>query len=571
MAHSRRACITAQKNLSKFFWEGHIAKNYKYQAFISYAHEDETVAARLQTALEKFPVPKPLRMDGMARISPIFRDVTELTAHHSLSRKIEDAVNGSRFLIVLCSPAAKNSHWVNEEIRLFRRLHGAESILCALIEGTPSTSFPDALLEMGHEPLAANLSQENFQLGTTQLAASILNVGLDDLVQREAKRRRRRLVTMTAGSVIFSGLMAMSTFTAIKAKNDAELSRNEAENLVEFMLSDLKEDLEPIGKLNIIDSVGDKISDYYEALSVSDMDDEHLARRARAMHILGQVANVQGNNEKSLNILNSSFDITAELMRRSPESHTALSSHAQSESSLLRFYESRDRKKALSHADAFKAMTQKLYDQNPSALDNILEHGWANNKLGQIHQSLEDYTQAENYFSEAKHIYELGLEKFPNNEVMKFRIGIFKRNLALIQYGRGAHKETLTAMKDSVRELEELYASTPDNFVYLESLNYSRLWAQHIQIIDLKVCKPEDIYDLISGLETSIENDQTNNNLKYQFIDFSYKSIKECSSTLRSDWKSETIDKANIVFQSINEHDENLIDIKKWLDEYQAK
>jgi len=99
--------------------------------------------------------------------------VTELTAHHSLSDKIRDAVQNSHFLIVLCSPSSQTSHWVNEEIKLFRNLHGEDSILCALIEGTPKTSFPPALTEGGREPLAADMTgqKESFKFGITQMVS----------------------------------------------------------------------------------------------------------------------------------------------------------------------------------------------------------------------------------------------------------------------------------------------------------------------------------------------------------------------------------------------------------------
>ena len=102
----------------------------RYAAFISYAHEDEARAARLHKALETYRPPREL---GAKReqLRPVFRDKAELTAHHSLPEKIHDAIKGSRWLIVLCSPAAKASHWVNEEIRLFAQIHGEENILCA--------------------------------------------------------------------------------------------------------------------------------------------------------------------------------------------------------------------------------------------------------------------------------------------------------------------------------------------------------------------------------------------------------------------------------------------------------
>ena len=109
----------------------HCAKNFEretisqspaYTAFISYAHVDERVAKKLHHALEAYDLPEGLLVNGSESFSPIFRDVTELTAAHSLTEKIQEALQNSKFLIVLCSPAAKASHWVNEEIRLFRQI-----------------------------------------------------------------------------------------------------------------------------------------------------------------------------------------------------------------------------------------------------------------------------------------------------------------------------------------------------------------------------------------------------------------------------------------------------------------
>ena len=215
---------------------------YSYAGFLSYAHADEAVASRLHKALETYKIPK----GHSGTLSPIFRDANELTAHHSLSEKIQDAVEGSRVLIVLCSPAAKASHWVNEEIRLFRKMHGESAVFCVLAEGSPETAFPLALLEGGREPLAATLgaTKSSFQLGVTQIAAAMLGVGLDTLIQRDARRKRRRLQAVTAGALLFSGLMGATTISAVTARKAADTNRQQAEGLVKFMITDMKEKLE---------------------------------------------------------------------------------------------------------------------------------------------------------------------------------------------------------------------------------------------------------------------------------------------------------------------------------------
>src|SRR5688572_32727949 len=98
------------------------SQSHRYWAYLSYSHRDEADAKWLHTALEKFTVPAGLvgRETASGPIpksfAPIFRDRQELAASSDLGGGIREALAGSRFLIVLCSPAAAESRWTNEEI-----------------------------------------------------------------------------------------------------------------------------------------------------------------------------------------------------------------------------------------------------------------------------------------------------------------------------------------------------------------------------------------------------------------------------------------------------------------------
>ena len=66
----------------------------------------------------------PPRASVPKSLTPIFRDRHELAASSDLGQTIRAALKQSRFLVVLCSPAAASSRWVNEEILAFKKLHG---------------------------------------------------------------------------------------------------------------------------------------------------------------------------------------------------------------------------------------------------------------------------------------------------------------------------------------------------------------------------------------------------------------------------------------------------------------
>jgi MTH538 TIR-like domain (DUF1863) len=93
----------------------------KYWAFISYSHREMAAAQWLHQTIEKYRVPRRLvgreGRDGPIprRLFPVFRDQEELAASSSLPQQIRDALYSSRALIVVCTPAAAQSKWVDEE------------------------------------------------------------------------------------------------------------------------------------------------------------------------------------------------------------------------------------------------------------------------------------------------------------------------------------------------------------------------------------------------------------------------------------------------------------------------
>ncbi len=483
---------------------------FKYQAFMSYAHGDESMAAHLHRALETFPIPKMLQAKSGKTLSPIFRDVTELTAHHNLSEKIRDAVNHSRFLIVLCSFAAKDSHWVNEEIRLFRKLHGEASILCVLVEGDPDTSFPPALTENSREPLAANVAggRENFRLGVTQLAASMLGVGLDELIRRDAKRRKRRTQAITFGAGVFSALMGGMAWTAMDARDDAIISRTEAEKMVEYMITDLKEDLGPVGKLNILDDVGKRVTDYYDAIPLSDMDDDRIARQARARHLLGQVALSERDRVKALIEIKAAYDATWEILRRRPDDTSAIFAHAQSEYWMGELKkQAKDYNTALIYWTEYDRLAKLLYDKDPNKLDWIMEAGWGDNNLAFLNNKRSEYSLARTNYSGAVGLFNQALAQTPDNQMIEHELANALAGQANAARHLGLIEETKKIRLKQIKIYKNRIKLEPNNYEYL-----FRLAQAKIASMDdfLEETTSDDILDIFDSLQTLVDADYRN-------------------------------------------------------------
>lgn len=332
-------------------------EQYKYRAFISYSHADEKWGDWLQRALETYRVPEALvgKMTplGLAprRLTPIFRDRDDLPAAGSLNKAIEEALDASLFQIVICSLQVAKSRWVNEEIKYFKRRHGQDRLLAIIVDGEPGATaipgreaeecFPPALrfrvdadgnlTDEPAEPVAADARPDGDgrRMAVTKLAAGLIGVSLDAVVQREAGRRARRSQIFAGVSSAIAAIMIVLAGLAANARREAQAMRGHAEDLVEFMLTELRDKLEPVGKLDILKSVGDEALAYYESQDLRKLDGDALNRRAKALLLMGNIHQRRHDFDEALKAYRAAAATTGEHLRRAPSDPDRIFDYAQ--------------------------------------------------------------------------------------------------------------------------------------------------------------------------------------------------------------------------------------------------
>lgn len=416
---------------------------YKYKAFISYSHKDERWARWLHRRLENYPIPPHLigKLTGSGeipkRLKPIFRDREELAAADSLGEKIEQALADSENLIIICSPYAAQSHWVNQEVISFKRQNRGAKIFSLIVDGEPFASnlpgreseecFPLALrfnvnadgniTQDPAEPLAADIRAhaDGKRLGVLKLVAGMIGVGLDEIIQRDMRRGRKRVMAITATSL--ATVLAMGTLTgfAITTRKDAEARRNDAEGLIEFMLTDLKDKLEPVGRLDALQVVGDKAAAYYDQLPLSGHDDDALGRRARVFHFLGEIQYKQGNWKEATLYFEQAHEATQGLHVRDPKKPDRIFEHAQSAYWVgYLFYDKGQYERATSFFESYLDLAKRLGTVENS-LRSKQEIAYAYTNLGSNHFFLGDLAQSQIYFKGALESKKDLFIKNPNN------------------------------------------------------------------------------------------------------------------------------------------------------------
>jgi tetratricopeptide (TPR) repeat protein len=466
----------------------------KYRAFLSYSHADQKWARWLHRALESYRLPGHLTAsDGRAlpkKLSPIFRDRDELPSAASLSDAVDQALGQSEALIVICSPSAAASRWVNEEIRTFRELGRADRIFCFLVAGEPGAGddgacFPEALIAPGTaagvplEPVAADARRggDGRKVAMLKIVAGMLGVGFDELRQRESRRRQQRLVAMTAGSLLVSTLTILLAVNAVIARNEAQERRAQADNLIDFMLGDLQEQLRKIGRLDVFQSVGDKALEYFATQSINNDTESTLSQRARNLRQIGEVRMEQGDLAAALEAFNQALHFSEQLALRAPDNVDAQLGMANS-----LFYvgyvhwQHGQLREARGIFESIITIVDEVSARESENPKWLVERAYANTNLGRIMELEGAFEDALSTYSTVMQVNESLVKLEPENPEWQLELGFAHNNLGKLLVTLGRLDEAETHYRKDLEIKSRFHAGNLNHNVYRSYLAVSQYY-----------------------------------------------------------------------------------------------
>ena len=223
--------------------------NLKYNAFISYRHaeQDSKIASEVQTQLERFRIPKEIvKKTGVKRFERIFRDKEELPITSDLNDDIDMALANSDNLIVICSTRTGESIWVRKEIETFLKYHDKSHIFTVLVDGneptevipdilqhnTVTVTLPDGRIETREEiiePLSCDYRigiKKARKVELPRLAASMLGVSYDEIIQRRRQYiRRRNSIIGCSAALMLAAIIGYLTWSLLQIKMNYNLAQ----------------------------------------------------------------------------------------------------------------------------------------------------------------------------------------------------------------------------------------------------------------------------------------------------------------------------------------------------------
>jgi tetratricopeptide (TPR) repeat protein len=463
--------------------EADTTEEYRYWAFISYSSKDRAWARWLHRAIETYGIPAqlishetPTGEPAPKRFQPLFLDRAELPATADLGREIENALRASRYLIVVCSPAAAQSKWVNREIEKFDELGREDRVLALIVDGEPNSgdereSFPEALRQM--EPIAADARRQgdgktNAKL---KLLAGMLGVSFDALKQRDGQRQIRRLQMTVAVALALVLAFAGLAWYANQQREKAVAARLQAESVLEFLLYDLRDALEPVGRLDIIEKVEQRVEEYYRELGVDPNQPRTLHNRLSAALRAGDFARDRGDLENALTEYRASLAIAERLVAADATNATWQRDLSVSHEKVGDVLEAQgDLAGALTEYRASLAIRVRLAAADPTNATWQRDLSVSHNKVGDVLEAQGDLAGALTEYRADLAIAERLAAADPSNTVWQRDLSVSHNRVGDVLEAQGDLAGALTEYRASLAIRERLAAADPTNATWQRDL-----------------------------------------------------------------------------------------------------
>jgi serine/threonine-protein kinase len=345
--------------------------------------------------------------------------------------------------------------------------------------------------------------------------------------EREAERaRRRRRVFAVVGGVasVFLVVVSALAIQAIRARREAEQRRAQAEELVNFMVGDLYQRLDPVATREVQADIADKVLAYYDSLARERLAGSELYRRSQALLLIGQVrlaqsdlpaartsfeealelgrdltgregdnlewlfglsqchywvGNVlreQGSSDGALPHFQAYLEVAETLVAREPGNQRWQQEVAYAHGNLGFLLRDRgDLRGALEQLQAMLALQQGLVAASPGNLDTRHELARTFNIVGSILQELGELEQAFDHYRQEVEIKREVAARNPDNSNRQRSLALGHNYLGQALLALGRPQQALEEFRAAVAALTEPAARDPSNASLQRELAINRL------------------------------------------------------------------------------------------------
>ncbi|MEO7067048.1 MAG: hypothetical protein ABI114_09095, partial [Rhodanobacter sp.] len=302
------------------------------------------------------------------------------------------------------------------------------------------------------------------------------------LKQREQHRKMQRMVAVTSLALVVMAVTITLAVFALISRHDAQRRQVQAENILGFMLGDLRGKLATVGRLDLMVAVDDKATAYFNTLQPRDLNEHALEQQARLLAGIGQVRLDQGHANQAIAAFRDAYARSRELYRRQPGNGQRLFDFAQAEYWIgFAFWRQGRLDDAETWLRSYRASALRLaaLDRTNFAWQREVAYGQTN--LATLDLARGRNKQAEQAFHDAYRLYLGWMKTHPHDTGLRDEAANIASYLGTLAMQDGRLEEARVRFTEQVADIAANRAAEPDNAQWKSEWPDARLFLVDVQ------------------------------------------------------------------------------------------
>lgn len=287
-------------------------------------------------------------------------------------------------------------------------------------------------------------------------------------------RRIARQATVAAAILVVLFGIWRYTVDLARERTIAEGRRAQAEDLINFMVGDLRAKLEPVQRLDILDDVAEKALQYVGSSNKDTASAEELIAQVKALNQLGEVRIAQGNLAGAMTLFGQSLDRANAAVQHEPRNDDAKYVLALSQFWMANGYRLQDDvPRALDHSRVYLSLTTDLAKRHPDEEKYLLESAYAHSQRGMLLEAQQDLKGAVGEYRSTLAVKELYAARHPADDAAKEDLARTINKLAFAAHKSGDLQTARRYYESEVTLRENLCARNPKQIRWKQDLAVS--------------------------------------------------------------------------------------------------
>jgi hypothetical protein len=279
--------------------------------------------------------------------------------------------------------------------------------------------------EAGEAPLAADFRRQGDgpRLALLKLVAPLANVGLDQLVQRDAQRQSRRSLVVGASAGVAVAVGGVAAFLLVDARIRAAAEHSRGEDMVDSLIGE-RAKLKALGRVDLLDQLNATAARYFKGRQGDQFTDADLGRQAELWRDMAEDDIERGDFTAADAKAREALAMTSALLKRRPDDRSRIYGQAQSEFwagfARLRLGDAAGARSAF---QTYAELAARLVKLAPNDLDDRLERADAQSNLATLLlQHSRDVARASPLFASALADFQAVARARPDDRSLQVQI-----------------------------------------------------------------------------------------------------------------------------------------------------